>query len=53
MTTRKIQVPVGFDQTLLDWLDTEVRRRGVSRAQLIRDLVLREMNAPTEPKVSR
>lgn len=42
---QKISILVKFDQDMLDWLGTEAKRRRIPRAQVIRELVLREMEA--------
>ena len=44
----KVQVLVGFDPDQIEWLKAESIRRRVPRAQVIRELVLREM--ASQPK---
>lgn len=39
----KVQVLVGFDADQIEWLKSESLRRRVPRAQIVRELVLREM----------
>jgi hypothetical protein len=46
MAGQKIQVLVGLDQDMLTWLKVESDQRRVPRAQIIRELILREMSTP-------
>lgn len=41
---------VKFDLDMIEWIDGEAKRRRVPRVQILRDLVLREMNTVTPTK---
>lgn len=42
---RKLQVRVTLDKDLLEWLQEEAERRRVSMSLIIREWILREMEA--------
>ena len=47
---RKIPTLLNLDQYILDWLKAESERRGTPMSKIVRDLLIREMNAMKVPE---